>query len=128
LKSKKFYDNFWGSDENEVKAEVSVSMNEFESLFNDHGTLTQPTKDNNPKSTVYIKELKKADIENIFGDMVKKLKVQTYNKPKMFEKQVKMGTKPLTVNGATINYSSKTLNLKIKFDCSAGDGKVSDEE
>jgi hypothetical protein len=92
-------------------------MDEFKSIFDNVGTLIQPTKDNKPNSTVWIKTLTKDEISTVFGDLLSKISGQVYSEPRSFQKQAKLGKSNLDFSAANINYSSNTQQLKIKFDC-----------
>lgn len=66
LKGIKFFNGYDATDRH-VNVNDMLSMEEFEALFGDYGTLIQPTPSNKPTSTVYIKQLSADDMKGILN-------------------------------------------------------------
>lgn len=66
LKGVKFFNGYDVTDRH-VNVNDVLSVQEFESMFGNYGTLIQPTPSNKPKSTVYIRELSAQDMQDILG-------------------------------------------------------------
>jgi len=103
-----------------------------------YGTQTQPTPTNLPKSTVIIRELTRADLVNIFGEeTLSGLKCNLWKKGGIptgggfggffgrrggggFSKGSKIGSVPLLISSAKLNYSTNNLKVTLRFSCTSG--------
>eukprot|EP00756_Hemistasia_phaeocysticola_P045802 Hpha_TRINITY_DN19559_c0_g1::TRINITY_DN19559_c0_g1_i1::g.33619::m.33619 len=102
IRGKKFYNHGTRIDCN---AESMLGPGEFEHLF---GAQAE-------KGAVTKKELTGEQVSEIFGDFIKGIKTQTYNRPCNFGRQWKTGTEELTAKQAVVNFSKNTSMCKIKF-------------
>jgi len=116
IKAKKFY-NHGGSEECTVDAVMAPS--EFHAMFGALGNvLAKVDKEGKVKkesAVVTNKHLSEGDVAGLFGTLLGELKVNTFSKPRSFEKQVKTGSEVLTVGDASLTYSNNTQTLKMKI-------------
>ena len=117
LKTKKFYN--YGTTE-ECNGETVLSPSEFAIIFQNIGAPDIPLdKTGAPKKSKVITYLKCTAEENttVFGKLLENITVDTYNRPYNFQKQFKTGKAEVDVRGSTLQYSSNTQTLKMKFTC-----------
>jgi len=137
VKSEKFFSG-WHGTVREFAAEEIFTQEEFKSVFQNYGTQTQPTPTNLPKSTVIIRELTRADLVNIFGEeTLSGLKCNLWKKGGIptgggfggffgrrggggFSKGSKIGSVPLLISSAKLNYSTNNLKVTLRFSCTSG--------
>eukprot|EP00656_Telonema_subtile_P046303 TRINITY_DN52690_c0_g1_i1.p1 TRINITY_DN52690_c0_g1~~TRINITY_DN52690_c0_g1_i1.p1 ORF type:complete len:132 (+),score=42.91 TRINITY_DN52690_c0_g1_i1:39-434(+) len=72
--------------------------------------------------------LDKAQVEAAFGDLIKTLKVQTWSRPRSFQKSWKTGSTEISINSAEGKYSKGTSVLTLKFNCLLYTSDAADEE
>jgi len=132
LKAQKFYKG-WDRTTRDVNIDDVFSKAEFDAVFLQLGKQTQPTPDNNPNSTVILRDLDSADLEAIFGAGIKNIKSTVWTKggqPQRgffgssgFSKSVKLGSEPIVVKSAKLTYRTKSSKLTLKCACLNGESE-----
>jgi len=61
-------------------------------------------------------------LKSAFGNLITGIKVQTFNRPRSFQKSYKTGSQEVTLSSAECKYSKGTSNLTLKFSVTCGGG------
>lgn len=97
---------------NDVAAEVVMTLDEFNAIFQDVGTV-DPTK--KPSKTITTKNLSSADCLAVLGAPALEMKVLTKSVARTFQKSYSTGQAKAYIASAALSYSTGTQTLKAKF-------------
>ena len=100
-----------------VKETTPMTVDDFQDIWGTWGTLTQPTKDNKPKSVVTIRRGNTDEIKNIFGediDVLNGYEMSIWRK-RAFQKAWKSGTVGGTLEALEVVYNKSKMILELKF-------------
>ncbi|KAF5343033.1 hypothetical protein D9758_011165 [Tetrapyrgos nigripes] len=116
-----------------IKLDEVLEENEFETIFKGKGTLIQPTPQNKPKSTVTVINFNDAQIQDLFGSMLKDLKgyrwsrggvhTRTFGRgfgfgfgSSTFSKSMKQGACEVKIRTLHVEYSKNSMKCTLKFE------------